>query len=366
MFFREDPGNVSLSLTGISLTAKICAYERRDSMRKRIIPCLLFCLLLSMVYGCSPKKEVYQAVYLDVFDTVTTIRGYDISQEVFNKNADKVHSELLEYHRLFDIYHDCPGGIKEVNDQAGLEPVIVDPRVMELLKDCITYCKLSNNRVNPAMGSVLSLWHEARENGTAHPEAAELPDISLLEAAADHTDMNNLILDETNGTAFLSDPLQKLDVGAVAKGWTAEKASGLLPDGYMLNLGGNVRTIGTKPDGTNWNIGIQSPDDPAAYVGTVSIHDMSLVTSGDYQRSYTVDGVNYHHIIDPDTLMPSKYWRSVSILKQDSGLSDLLSTALFLMPLEEGKALAEKCGAEALWIAADGTQYQTDGFNLRK
>ena len=94
----------------------------------------------------------------------------------------------------------------------------------------------------------------------------------------------------------------------------------------------------------------------------VSLAGQSLVTSGDYQRSYTVDGKNYHHIIDPETLMPSTYWRSVSILCDDSGLADCLSTALFLLPLEEGRALAEQYGAEVMWVDESMTITQTPGF----
>jgi thiamine biosynthesis lipoprotein len=87
-----------------------------------------------------------------------------------------------------------------------------------------------------------------------------------------------------------------------------------------------------------------------------------VVTSGDYQRAYMVDGNLYHHIIDPDTLYPSRYWRSVSILCSDSGLADALSTALFLLPMEEGQALLDKCGAEALWVDAEGALYYSPGF----
>ena len=327
-------------------------------MRKLILP-LLMLLLLS---GCAAEKQVYQTVYLDVFDTVTTIRGYDVSQEAFTEKAETVHRELLAYHTLFDIYHSTPTGISEINSNAGIAPVAVDPRVMALLTDCRDYCTLTGGRVNIAMGSVLQLWHESREAGLANPTAAQLPDMTALQEAAKHTSFDTVILDEENNTVFLSDPQQRLDVGAIAKGWTAQQVSHLLPEGYLLNLGGNVCALGSKPDGSKWVIGIQSPEDPNNYLRTVGLSGISAVTSGDYQRYYTVNDQRYHHIIDPTTLMPSTLWRSVSILCPDSGLADCLSTALFLMPLEEGRALAEKCGAEAMWIAPDNSIFYSAGF----
>ena len=327
-------------------------------MKKLLMPLLLLLLL----GGCSAKKQVYQTVYLDVFDTVTTIRGYDVSEEAFREKAEAVHDALQQYHALFDIYHDAPMGIYAINSNAGVSPVRVDDRVMALLSDCREYYELTGGRVNIAMGSVLRLWHEAREGGLNDPDNARLPDREQLELAAEHVSFDTVLLDEANGTVFLTDPEQRLDVGAVAKGWTAQQVSRLLPEGYLLNLGGNVCALGSKPDGSKWVIGVQSPENPDSYLCTVGLQSTSLVTSGDYQRYYTVEGRRYHHIIDPDTLMPSEFWRSVSILCPDSGLADCLSTALFLMPLEEGRELAMQCGAEVMWVDTQNRFFQTDGF----
>lgn len=329
-------------------------------MIKKLLALLVLAAVLS---GCSSRKTVYQEVYLDVFDTVTTLRGYETSAERFQQRSAQAHQALLEYHRLFDIYHDCPGGLKQVNDNAGLTPVKVDARVMELLLSCRADFERTGGRVNAAMGSVLLLWHEAREQGLADPASARLPDLARLREAAEHISFDTVILDEENGTVFLSDPRQRLDVGAVAKGWAAQRVSSLLPEGYLLNLGGNVCALGGRPDGSPWRIGIQSPGNPSENLCVVNLINRCAVTSGDYQRCYSVEGKSYHHIIDPQTLMPSEYWRSVTVLCDDSGLADCLSTALFLLPLEEGKALAKSCDAEAMWVDAAGNIYQTDGFS---
>lgn len=332
-------------------------------MKKFLSVLLLLSLLAFMLLGCGQaEKQVYQTMFIDVFDTITTLRGYDVSQEAFDKYAQQAHDALLEYHNLFDIYTDYTGGLKQVNDNAGLAPVKVAEPVIALLKDCRDFYTRTDGRVNVAMGSVLSLWHDAREAGLNDPEHAALPDMSALEAAAEHVSFDTVEINEADSTVFLTDAAQSLDVGAVAKGWAAQRVSQLLPEGYMLNVGGNVCTRGTKPDGSTWNVAVQSPNMGEDNLCVVQLTGQSLVTSGDYQRSYTVDGKAYHHIIDPDTLMPSTYWRSVSILAGDSGVADALSTALFLLPLERGQELAKEFGVEVMWVDADMNITQTDGF----
>ena len=160
-----------------------------------------------------------------------------------------------------------------------------------------------------------------------------------------------------------------LDVGAIAKGYAVERVAQMMEDagmtGYLLNVGGNVRTIGQRSDEEKWSVGIENPgieggDD---YISYLKISDLSLVTSGSYQRYYVVDGVRYHHIIDPDTLMPGNRYLSVSILASHSGMADGLSTAIFNMPYETGLALIETIeGVEAMWVLTDGTIYTSSGF----
>ena len=126
-------------------------------------------------------------------------------------------------------------------------------------------------------------------------------------------------------------------------------------------MGGNVCATGPKFEDTPWVIGIQDPASDK-YLHTLYVNDFSVVTSGDYQRAYMVDGKMYHHIIDPETLMPAAYWRSVTVICPDSGLADAMSTALFLLPLEQGMALAEACNVQALWVNASGEEFMTSRF----
>ena len=328
--------------------------------------CCIFLLVLSLLLsGCAPSEQrQYNAVYLDLFDTVTTIIGFGEREEQFRKEAQAVYEKLLVYHKLFDIYHEYEGisNLKTVNDHAGIAPVAVDGAIIQLLQDCKEYYRLTGGKVNAAMGSVLRLWHEARNHGIENPEKAKLPDAEALAQAAEHSSFDSIVIDESASTVYISDPEASLDVGAVAKGWAAQRVAETAPEGMLISVGGNVCATGAKDaEGTPWVVGIQNPDG-GEYLRRISITGGAVVTSGDYQRTYTVDGKQYHHIINPETGMPSSYWRSVTVVCADSALADALSTALFLLPLDEGQALAKKCGADALWLDAFDKEFMTDGF----
>ncbi len=335
-------------------------------MKRLLCFTLAACLLLS---GCSatPEQKKYTATYLTLFDTVTTVVGFAVSEEAFAAQAQAIHDELLVYHQLFDIYNEYDGinNLKTVNDNAGIAPVKVDEKIILLLKGCKSYYDLTAGKVNVAMGSVLQLWHEARSDGINDPANAYLPDKAALEDAAKHMGPDNIIIDEAASTVYLADPQMRLDVGAIAKGWAAEEVAEAAPSGLLISVGGNVCATGPKDDaGTPWVIGIEDPEG-GEYLHTIYVTSGSVVTSGDYQRAYAVDGKVYHHIIDPNTLYPSAYWRSVTVVCQCSTLADALSTALFLLPLEEGQALLEKLGsigAEAMWVDADGKIYYSENF----
>jgi len=332
-------------------------------MKRLICSLLLISLLLT---GCArtAEKKQYTATFLTLFDTVTTIVGKAESEEAFRETAQKIHDELLIYHRLFDIYSedDTIVSLKTVNDRAGQGPVAVDQKIIDLLLDCKTYYTLTGGRVNVAMGSVLRLWHEARNDGINDPANAYLPDSAALQEAALHTDLDGVVIDEAAGTVEITDPELRLDVGAIAKGWSVQRVAETAPAGLLISVGGNVCATGPKEADISWVVGIQNPNGGDDHLHTLYVTDFSVVTSGDYQRAYAVDGKLYHHIIDPDTLYPSAYWRSVSIVCRDSGLADVLSTALFLLPQQEGQALLDKCGAEAMWVDPEGEIYYSPGF----
>lgn len=329
---------------------------------------LLAALFLFAFTGCT--KERYTVSWFDVFDTVTILLAYSDSEEEFSQQSQTIKQELTEYHKLYDIYHTYPdmNNLKTINDNAGIAPVEVDQRIIDLLLLGKELYTLTDGQVNIAMGSVLSIWHDARELAEQDPAAAAVPDMEQRQQAAAHTDINALIIDQQAGTVFLSDPEMRLDVGSLGKGYAAEmvmrtaQESGV--EDALLSVGGNLRAIGKKPNGS-WTGGIQNPwpDQENASLYTIELSDCALVTSGDYQRYYEVDGTRYHHIIDPDTLMPANYVNSVSVICPDSAMADGLSTALFNMSVEDGMALVESLeNTEAVWLLPDQSIKMSSGF----
>lgn len=333
-----------------------------------------FSLMVSLsITGCSPKLERFSTSFLDVFDTASTIVAYTKDEKTFKTQTDAYKALLMEYHQLYDIYGDYEGlhNLKTVNDNAGIAPVEVDSRIIDLLKFGREMYELSDGKVNICFGSVLSVWHDYREYGLSHPEKASLPPIEELAAAAAHTDIDDLIIDEEASTVFLADPEMSLDVGSIAKGYAVEQVSAQIAESGLQNaafsIGGNVYTAGWKEgtEGNPWIIGLEDPDRTKEdYLMTLKLSDLSVVTSGDYQRYYTVDGQQYHHIIDPDTWMPADYMHAVSVITEHSGYADGLSTTLFLMPVEDGLALVEGLsGVEAVWITNDMEIITSSGFD---
>lgn len=332
--------------------------------------------------GADPAMagwEKYTASWFDVFDTVTTVIGYAPSEEEWDRQMDALHQDLAEYHQLYDIYNHYEGvtNLYDLNRSAAQSPVAVDQRIMDLLVESKAMYETTSGKMNVAFGAVLRIWHDYREAGLNDPDNAQLPPMEQLTAASEHCSIDDLVLDEEAGTVYFADDQLQLDVGSVGKGYAVEMVARAAEErglaSAILSVGGNVRTIGHKPDGSRWTAGIQDPwasaelagqvVNDAPYLVSVYMEDMALVTSGDYQRFYEVDGKRYNHIIDPDTLMPADHFSAVAVLVPDSGLGDCLSTGLFCLSLEDGQALVESLdGVEAMWMLKDGSVVYSSGF----
>ena len=327
----------------------------------------------AILCSCS-KTEKFTKSSFDYFDTVTTVIGYSEDKEEFDEVTSLVFNELREYHKLYDIYkrYDGINNLATVNAKVNGEhsAVEVDKKIIDMLLHAKEAYYLTDGYVNVAMGSVLSLWHDHRTIGIDDPSVATLPDAMALAEAARHTSIESVVIDEEDSTVLITDPDVTLDVGAIAKGYAVEMIARELEErditGYVLNVGGNVRTIGERGDGEAWTIGVENPLDSGSgdYVAYLAFKGESLVTSGSYQRYYVVGGVRYHHRIDKDTLMPAdKGYASVSVITKNSALGDALSTALFCMGRDEGLALIESLeDVEAMWVSADGEKYYSNGF----
>ncbi len=329
-------------------------------------------LLISAIHQSkeSPALRRYTATFFGAFDTVTEVVGYAETEEDFTAQVELLKERLMYYHRLYDIYNEYPNlnNVKTINEHAGIMPVQVDKEIVDLLLYSKELYEYTDGRMNIAMGSVLSIWHTYREAGNNDPGTAKLPPMDELKAAAEHMDIGQLQINEEASTVYLADGEMSLDVGSIGKGYAvqriAEYAREIGMEHVLISVGGNVCAVGGKPAG-GWRLGIQNPDleSAEAYVATVEVTDASVVTSGDYQRYYMVDGKRYGHIVDPATLMPADYFPAVTIIAEDSGLADGLTTALYNMSVEDGIAFVNGIdGMEAVWVLKDGSLRYTDGF----
>ena len=337
---------------------------------KKYLSLFLILLLCLPLVSCKAKPQKFTDYSFDSFDTVTTIIGFETEKATFDKNASQIKEWLLEYHKLYDIYKSYEGitNLYTLNRSQG-KVAKVDNRITDLLLYSKDLYNKTDGKINVAMGSVLSIWHDYRDKGLDDPATATLPPKELLEDAAQHINFDNVVINSNAQTVLIKDNKLTIDVGAKAKGYAAEETSKLMEaagmTGYLLNIGGNIKIVGNRPDGKKWSVGIENPDKASsrAYVEELGLDSMSLVTSGSYQRFYVVNGKNYHHIIDSDTLYPAEYYASVSVLCEDSALADGLSTTLFCMPYEKGKKLIESFDdVHALWVTNDGKKLYSNNF----
>ena len=333
---------------------------------KKILLILTVVAVTAGLCSCGNGQDTKNTrVFYEYFDTVTEITAFGETDEEFARITDEIKNILEKHHRLADIYNEYSGinNLCTVNKKAGKEPVAVEPALLDMVEYGIQAYSLTNGQTNIAFGAVTKLWHKARENGNV------LPEEESLKEAAKHCNIEDIVIDRQNGTLFLKDEKMSLDLGAVAKGYACEAAAKYTEQegktGYALNLGGNLRVTGKKPDGEFWTAGIQNPDllSDQAYINVVYLKLPALVTSGSYMRYFTVDGKNYHHIIDPETLYPKDDFTSVSVLCGNSALADVLSTALFNMSLEEGMELISSMeNVYVLWVDKDGKAHYSKGF----
>lgn len=344
---------------------------------------VLFVVLTLFFAGCTGGKsqgtsnyQKFSYEFTGPFDTAIQFIGYFRDHEEFESLAQKGQARFEELHRLFDKYNSYPGlnNIKTINDNAGLAPVEVSQEIIDLISFSKEWHQITPGVVNIALGPVLEIWHDYRERGKSDPGQAAIPPQEELERAAAFTNLSKVLVDDEKNTVFLAEKNMSLDVGAVAKGFAAEIVARELQKAGMnsalINTGGNVRLIGTPLDGlrSKWGIGIQNPDGNVLIpddkpLDTIFAADTSIVTSGDYQRFYVVDGEMYHHLIDPRTLMPARYYRAVTVMTKDGGVADFMSSTVFLLPYEESRALVESIeGLEALWVFPDGKLEATEGM----
>lgn len=313
---------------------------------------ITFLLILSLITitsgGCSaPLESESLKMTGTYFDTVVQVEAWGASRDVLDQCK-----EICAYYEELLSPSIETSELSEINHAQGA-PVTVSDETARLLRLGIRYGELSGGKFDITIASASDLWN-FRDN-----EKGTLPDPVALEEAVSHIDYRCVEID--GNTVTLTDPQAKIDLGGIAKGYIADRLKDYLEsEGIrhaMINLGGNVLTLGGRYDGTDFRIGIQKPfTEDGTVLGSLSVSDSSVVSSGDYERYFEKDGVTYHHILDPDTGYPVQNdLDQVTIISDQSVDGDALSTTCYVLGLADGMDLIQSLdGVEAIFVTKDG------------
>ncbi len=319
---------------------------------------MFFILILLTLTGCRAATNEPVTVSDFLLNTYVSITIYDTEKKELAEKAldlcrryEQIFSRTQEGSALFEL-----NNVKQVTD--------ADPELFELIETGLFYCELSGGCLDISTEPLTSLWNVTAKNPS-------VPDSETIALALERVDYNNVVLDKANFSITLKNN-SSLDLGAIAKGYIADKIKDFLVENGItsgtINLGGNIVCIGTKPDGTNYNIAIKEPVPGSNQViRTLSVNDMSIVTSGTYERFFEENGTTYHHIIDPSTGYPSDSGLiSATIISDKSVIGDCLSTACLVMGCSDAlKFINSIDGVEAILIDENMQIYYTDGaFDL--
>jgi thiamine biosynthesis lipoprotein len=325
---------------------------------------IVFILLITLLFsGC---QDLTPAVPIEPLSKTNFLLGTIIDITIYDKNdeeiIDKAFSRISEIEKKMTINNAETSEIIALNNASGKDEVVLSPDTFFVLRKGREYSERSMGEFDITIGTVVKQWNI----GTDY---AAVPDKDELEKAVKLVDYTKLKLNEEQSTAKLEVPGMKADLGAIAKGYAADEVARVLKENgvkhAIINLGGNILTIGGNPNGSPWRIAIQDPFNTRGdFIGVVSVENKSVVTSGTYERFFEENGKKYHHILNSSTGYPvDNNLYSVSIITDESIDGDGLSTTTLLLGLEEGLKLIEGLeNIEAIFITADKKVYATSGI----
>lgn len=322
---------------------------------------LTFSIIIVLLAGCSSKEQVKPPLTKSnyLLGTLIDITLYDHQDE---KIIDEAFDRIREIEEKMTINSKNPSQITRLNDASGSSEVELSEDTFYVLEKGKYYSQLSGGEFDITIGPIVKLWNI----GT---EYAAVPDPQVLTESLKLVDYNKLTLNNEKHTAKLEISGMIVDLGAIAKGYAADEVAAILKrhgvKHAIINLGGNILTVGNNINSSPWKIGIQDPYHPRNdYIGIVEVSDKTVVTSGIYERYFEQNGKRYHHIIEPKTGYPADNGLAgVSIIADNSIDGDGLSTSIFILGLDKGMELIESLNnVEALFVTTDKKIYITKGL----
>lgn len=316
-------------------------------------------ILITIYFDGKELKEYNKNIYY--MDTHIAVRVYVKDNSIADNAFKEVEKIYKHYHELSDRYNEY-SGIKNVwyinNNEVTNGTMQIDPDLYKLLELGKEWYYLSDNLFNINMGELVDIWKKYKDSGTGIPSESELENIGSI----------NIEDIELLGNNTIKNTHPNIDLGGMAKGYATAAASKYLEmsgiDTYLINAGGNV-IVGNHYDDEKYKVGIENPNDITEVYQVIKGNNITVVTSGGYERFYEYNGVRYHHIIDPFTKEPANHMKAVTVVTKDSVIADMLSTTLFLMPIEVGMEYIKNFeDAEAVWYSNTDMIFKSAGFSL--
>ena len=325
---------------------------------------LILCLCLALLTGCgaaetpagptaAPEGTAARTSGVGFyFDTVVTLTLYGAPQDLI----PRIWMACERYENLLSKTVEG-SDVQRINASHG-EPVTVDPETWAILRRAKEINRLTGGAFSVTIAPLSAQWDFTGGTNRMPTDEERLAALPLV-------DDELLVLGENN-TVTLPEGME-IDLGGIAKGYIADRVAEMIQGqvhGATLSFGGNVYAVGLKPDGTAFNLGIQDPDGATgSSIAAVQVTDVSLVTSGIYERCFMVGDTRYHHILNPETGLPADSdLASASILDVSSMDADALATACIVLGLDRAKALLEELGYDGVLIRRDGQLVTTEGF----
>lgn len=322
---------------------------------------LIFCFAL--LFGCANQQnQVQQPSAVGVEFVMNTW----VEQRWYGENSQQTYDEILVALKALEaqlsLYQEN-SEISRLNSAAGKNPVALSHETYEFLREAASYCEQSGGLFDITIAPLTLVWNVTSENPRV-PTEKEISEAQKL------VDYRRIIFDDENETAMLSYEGMSIDLGGIAKGTAAElmRQYAIKNDvqGY-LSIGGNMMVQGKKPDGTDFVIGVRDPrGDASEYIATLSLDGLTMATTGDYERYFELDGVRYHHVIDPFTGYPSSSdLISVTVVSENGTLADCLSTSIFLSGSEELESYLNRDDCMVIAVTRDFDVYASESLKER-
>jgi len=280
-------------------------------------------------------------------DTIINVKLYNINEKKANEAFNKIEEIYKKYEAITNFYNK-DSELYKINNTTN--EVVISNELKELINLGLNWYEKSDGLLNINIGSVTEKWHDFRNELVNFPTKQELDVLNI--------DINNINLNDNVISGNF-----KIDLGSFVKGFVTEHAGNYLEsigiDYYIINAGGNVK-VGKSNKGY-YSIGVKSPIANETFT-IIKDENISVVTSGGTERFYEYEGVSYHHIIDPSTKYPANYMKSVTVIGKDSTLCDILSTTLFLMPIDIGQEFIKDYDVDVIWFTLNNEIIKSEGF----